>query len=165
MTTTNDIPTATKQETLTVTRTFNLSLNTVWKAWTEPETAKKWWGPETYTCPDCTIDFKVGGKYLISMQGPDGKKIWSTGTYKEIVPQKKIVYTDSFADSNGNIVDAEFYKMPGEWARELMVTMAFEEVEGKTSMTMQHVGLPPEMSADCMKGWQSSFDKLENNLK
>ena len=165
MTTTNDVSTTEKQRVVSIKRTLNLPLNTVWKAWTEPESFKKWWGPKEYTCPTCTIDFKVGGKYLNSMKAGDGKEIWSTGAYKEITPLKKIVYTDSFADSKGNIVPASFYKMPGEWALELMVTVKFEEANGKTSISLKLVGLPIEMGDDCMKGWQSSFDKLESNVK
>lgn len=94
MTTSSESSIASKQKTVSITRTFNLPVDTVWKAWTEPESFKKWWGPKDYTCPSCTIDFKVGGKNLAAMRGPDGKDIWSTGTYKEIIPQKKIVYTD-----------------------------------------------------------------------
>ena len=157
--------TAEKQKTISIERTFNLPLNTVWKAWTEPESFKKWWGPKEYTCPDCTIDLKIGGKFLASMQGEDGKKVWSTGTYKEIIPQKKIVVTDSFADSTGNIVPASDYDMAGDWASELMVTVEFEEVNGKTNLKLKHAGLPPEITEECMQGWQSSFDKLESNLK
>ncbi|HET6991195.1 MAG TPA: SRPBCC domain-containing protein [Bacteroidia bacterium] len=142
-------------------RTFNLPLATVWKAWTEPESFKKWWGPGNYSCPYCSIDFKVGGKYLASMQGPDGKEIWSTVTYKEIVPFKKIVYSDNFSDSKGNVVPASDYEMTGEWPSELIVTLKFEEVNGKTTMTLEHVGLPEETYDDCMKGWQSSLDKIE----
>jgi uncharacterized protein YndB with AHSA1/START domain len=160
-----EILTAEKHRTITVKRTFNLPLNTVWKAWTESESMKKWWGPKEYTCPDCTIDFKVGGNFLASMQAADGKKIWSTGTYKEIIPLKKIVNTDSFADSNGNIVPASYYKMPGEWGLELQITTEFKEVEGKTNLSLQHVGLPAEIADECMKGWQSSFDKLESNIE
>src|SRR5687767_2637292 len=115
MTTRNDSATAERQETIDIKRTFDLPLATMWKAWSEAETMKKWWGPKEYTCPDCTIDFRVGGKYLASMQGEDGKKIWSTGTYKDIIPQKRIVQTDSFSDSKGNIVPASEYNMPGEW--------------------------------------------------
>lgn len=157
--------TAEKHKTITIKRTFNLPLSAVWKAWTEPESMKKWWGPKEYTCPDCSIDFKVGGKFLASMQGADGKKIWSTGTYKEIVPLKKIVNTDSFADSTGNIVPASYYKMSGDWGLELLVTTEFEEVDGKTNLSLQHAGLPVELSDECMQGWQSSFDKLESNMK
>ena len=55
--------------------------------------------------------------------------------------------------------------MPGEWDLELMVTVEFKEVDGKTNMLLQHAGLPVEISDDCIKGWQSSFDKLETNVK
>ena len=164
MTENNSSATAEMQKTICIKRTFNLPLNSVWKAFTEAESFKKWWGPEEYTCPDCSIDFRVGGKYLASMQGADGKKIWSTGTYKEIVPHKKIVTTDSFADSNGNIVPASDYNMPGEWS-EAMVTTEFEEVDGKTNLSLLHAGLPAEISDECIKGWQSSFDKLERNIE
>lgn len=156
---------AEKQETISIERTFNLPLNAVWKAWTEPEGFKKWWGPAEYTCPDCTIDFKVGGKYLNSMQGADGKKIWSTGRYKEIIPLEKIVYTDSFANNKGNVVPASYYKMPGEWVLELIVTLEFKETDGKANLKMKHAGLPFEIVDDCIKGWQSSFDKLELTIK
>ncbi|MEP7265017.1 MAG: SRPBCC domain-containing protein [Bacteroidota bacterium] len=156
--------TAEKYKTISIKRTFDLPVNIVWKAWSEPESFKKWWGPKEYICPDCTIDFKTDGKYLASMQGQDGKKVWSTGTYKEIIPLKKIVCTDSFADSEGNIVPGSVYKMP-EMPMVLMVTVEFEEADGKTNMSLHHAGLPVDMADDCIKGWQSSFDKLEENLK
>ena len=153
-----------KQDTLTIYRTFHLPLATIWKAWSEAESLKKWWGPKEYTCPDCTIDFKVGGKIFASMQAADGKKSWSIGTYKEIIPHEKIVNTDSFADSDGNIVAASYYGMPGEWNNELLVTFEFEEVDGQTNLKLKHEGLPAEMIDDCRKGWNSSLDKIEENF-
>ena len=164
MTTTDFISPQQQQKIITIKRVFNLPLDSLWKAWREPESCKKWWGPQEYTCPSCSIDFKVGGKYLASMKSADGKEIWSTGTYKEIIPKSKIVYTDSFADSKGNKVDASYYNMPAMQA-ELMVTVQFEDLGGKTNMTLEHVGLPEEIANDCIKGWQSSFDKLESNIK
>ncbi len=153
-----------KYKTISIERTFNLPLTTVWSAWTQPEPFKKWWGPKEYTCPDCTIDFKVGGKCVASMQDKDGKKVWSTCTYKEIVPQTKLVYMDSFADSKGNIVSGAVYGMP-EMPMSLLVTLQFKEENGKTTMHLQHEGLPVDMADDCVKGWQSSFDKMESNIK
>jgi uncharacterized protein YndB with AHSA1/START domain len=161
----NDISPVEKQKTITIKRIFNLPLTTVWKAWTEPEYCRKWWGPEGYTCPYCSIDFRESGRYLNSMKGPDGNEIWSTGRYMEIIPREKIVLTDSFADREGRIVPAAYYKMPGEWALELLVTITFDEKNGKTNMTLRHFGLPIEIADDCIKGWQSSFDKLEKNLQ
>ncbi|MDF2448819.1 MAG: hypothetical protein K0R26_1323 [Bacteroidota bacterium] len=154
-----------KHKTISILRTVNLPLSTVWRAWTEPESCKKWWGPEGFTCPSCTIDFREGGHYLNSMMSPDGKEIWSKGTYREIVPHKKIVCTDSFSDHNGNTVDASFYGMTGEWPEELLVTVKFEELNGKTHLHLLHEGLPLNQAEDCIKGWQSMFDKLERVFK
>jgi len=157
--------TAEMQKTITIERTFYLPLKTVWKAWTEAESMKKWWGPKGYSCPDCSIDFQIGGKFLASMQAEDGRKIWSTGTYEEIVPYKRIVNTDNFSDRNGNIVPATYCKMSGDWDMELLVITEFEELYGKTKIYLQHTGLPDEMSEECIKGWQSSFVKLNENFK
>ncbi|CAN5513517.1 SRPBCC domain-containing protein [soil metagenome] len=161
----NETTVAGKQKTVIIKRALNLPIDTVWKSWTDAEIFRKWWGPKDYTCPTCTIDFKVGGKNHSSMKGPDGKEIWSIGTFREIIPKKKIVYIDSFADKKGNIVSPAYYDMPGDWGRELKVTITLEDLGGKTKMHLEHEGIPREMYDDCVTGWQQSFDKLENNLK
>jgi uncharacterized protein YndB with AHSA1/START domain len=165
-TNTNNAPeVAGRQKTISIKRTFDLPLDRVWKAWSEPESCKKWWGPKNFTCPQCKIDFRVGGNYLSCMKGPDGKEYWSTGTYKEIIHKKKIVFTDSFSDEKGNRKPASDFGMPGNWPMELQVTLGFEEVNGKTNMSLTHLGVPDEMYDECIQGWQESFDKLQENLK
>jgi uncharacterized protein YndB with AHSA1/START domain len=160
----NDPSIANRPKTIFIKRTLNLPLQTVWRAFSEEESFKKWYGPEGYSCPHSSIDFRVGGKYLNSMQGPDGKEIWGTGTFKEIIPLNKIVYTDSFSDSKGNVVHASEYNMPGDWELELKVTLEFEEADNKTRLFLTHEGIPPEAYDDCIKGWQQCLDKLECNL-
>ena len=54
--------------------------------------------------------------------------------------------------------------MPGEWPLELIVTVLFEEVEGKTKLTVDQVGIPPAMIDECIVGWQQSLDKLEERI-
>ncbi len=132
---------------------------------------KKWWGPANFTAPSITMDFRVGGKYLYCMHGQPApgapaKDFWSTGTYKEIVPLKKIVCTDSFADEKGNIVPATHYGM-GDFPMELEVTIMFEEIQGgKTKMTLRHVGMPAGPNSEgATAGWNGSFDKLAESLK
>ena len=156
---------ATDQKPIIITRTFDLPINKVWQAWTEPESCKKWWGPKDFTCPYCSIDLKVGGKYLSCMRSNDGTEFWSTGVYKEIIPYKKLVCSDSFSDDKGNIISASDLKMPGNWPMELLITVTFEETGGKTKMVLNHVGIPPEIYDECIKGWEQSFDKLQENLK
>jgi uncharacterized protein YndB with AHSA1/START domain len=149
-----------------ITRTFDAPRELVWAAWTEPERMMRWWGPKDFTSPACTIDLRVGGKYLFCMRSPDGQDYWSTGTYREVVPMERIVYTDSFADEHGNVVPASHYGMGDDLPLEFTVTVTFDEREGRTTMTLRHEGLPAgEMRDQAAAGWNESFDKLEASLR
>jgi uncharacterized protein YndB with AHSA1/START domain len=152
-------------EALVINRTFNASAAEVFKAWTTPELVKKWWGPKGFTGPVANIDFREGGTCHLCMRTPEGQDLWSRGSYQEIIPNKKIVVTDSFADEKGNIIPASQVGMPGEWPLELLVTITLEESAGKTEMTIKHEGLPKEVINDCRTGWNESFDKMEKLFK
>ena len=153
-------------EDLVITRIFNAPREVVWKAWTDPEHIKRWWGPKNFTAPFIKTDFRVGGKYLYCMRSAEGKEYWSTGVYREIDPLKRIVATDSFADKEGNIVPASQYGMEGDWPLELLVTFTFEDEDGKTKFTLRHAGLPAgEMLKLTTDGWNESLDKFEASLK
>ena len=149
-----------------ITRVFDAPRELVWKAWTEPDRLMQWWGPKGFTAPVCEIDLRVGGKYLNCMRSPEGKDYWSTGVYREIVPLERIVCTDSFADEHGNVVPATHYGMSPDFPLEMLVTVTFEEHEGKTTMTLRHVGIPAgEMRELTGAGWNESFDKLAESLR
>ena len=116
-----------KTEGLVMTRVFDAPRDLVWKAWTDPEHAKRWWGPKNFTAPYIKIDLSVGGKYLFCMRSPDGKDYWTTGVYREIKKPERIVCTDSFADEKGNVVPASHYGMKDDFPTEMLVTVTFEE--------------------------------------
>lgn len=162
-------PATTEERVLVIERIFDAPPELVWKAWSDPAMTMRWWGPKGFTTPAAEIDFRVGGKMLLAMQSPefnDGLPIWSTGVYKEIVPLERIVVTDSFADENGNVVPATHYGMTDHFPLEMLVTVTFEEVDGKTKMTLRHEGLPAgEMLEGAGTGWNESFDKLAEALK
>ena len=150
---------------LVITRIFDAPREFVWKAWTEPERMKRWWGPKNFTAPVIKIDFRAGGKYLYCMRSPEGQDFWSTGVYREIVELERIVYTDSFADEKGTPVPPSHYGISGDWPAEFLVTLTFEEHEGKTKMTLRHAGIQAgEMSDLAEAGWNESFDKLAESL-
>ena len=157
---------AEKGNDILITRIFDAPREVVWKAWTDPEHVKRWWGPKNFTAPFVESDFRVGGKYLYCMLSAEGKEYWSTGIYREIIPLEKIVATDSFADEKGNIVPASHYGMTGDWPLELLVTVAFEEQGNKTKFTLRHAGLP---AGDMLKmtndGWNESLDKFAESLR
>lgn len=151
---------------LTITRVFDAPRELVWKAWTEPDMIMKWWSPAGYTAPMAKVDFKVGGKYLMAMRSPEGQDFYSTGIYTEVVPMDRIVFTDSFADADGNVVSAAVYGMGDTIPLESRVIVQFEDQGSKTRMTLTHSGLPQDEHLELTKaGWNDMFDKLDQTLK
>jgi uncharacterized protein YndB with AHSA1/START domain len=151
---------------LVITRIFDAPRELLWKAWTDPDMVTKWWGPKDFTAPVCKLDLRVGGKYHCCMRAPDGKDYWSTGVYLEIIENERLICTDSFADENGNIVPASHYGMTGDFPLVLEVTITFEDIDGKTKMTLKHKGMPADEHGNmASQGWKQSFDKLAESLK
>jgi uncharacterized protein YndB with AHSA1/START domain len=152
-----------------IVREFNAPVEQVWEAWSSPELMKQWWGPKDFTAPTIKIDFRAGGRYLYAMHGPAGTEydvdMWNTGVYKEIVPNKRIVYLDSFSDADGNPVPPSAYGMT-DLPDQMLVTVEFEALEGdRTRLTLTHTGAPAGTQADNMTlGWNQSLDKLAASL-
>ena len=150
-----------------ITRVFDAPRELVWKAWTEPDRVKRWWGPRGFTAPVVKIDFRIGGKYLYCMRSPEGNEDWSTGTFKEIVPFEKIVLVDSFADKDGNVVPASYYGMGEDFPLESLITITFEDLKGKTRLTLKYAdvsSLTPLDRHNMQMGWNESLDKLQETL-
>ena len=159
----------TKEQDIVITRTFDAPRELVWKAWTDCEHLKKWWGPKDFTSPTCKMDVRVGGTYLWSMRGPDGKEYYSTGEFREVVPPERLALTDSFADAEGKKISAAEYGLPGEWPENVLITVTLENQAGKTKMTVRQSGIPGgKLKEMTNAGWNESFDKLAaalNNTK
>jgi len=148
-----------------IVRELNAPRDQVWKAWTEPDQLKEWWGPEGYTAPSISIDLRKGGKYLYDMRSSEGKDYWSTGTFREIAKPDRLIMTDSFADEKGNIVPASYYGMNPDFPLESTYTVTFEEMgREKTRLTLLTVGIPERDFEDAKAGWNQSLDKLERML-
>jgi len=60
-----------KDQGLMITRVFDAPRENLWKAWTDPDLLKRWWGPKGFTSPCCEIDFRAGGKFLSCMRSPE----------------------------------------------------------------------------------------------
>ena len=147
-------------------RVFTAPRALVWKAWTEAAQIQQWWGPEHFSCPGAKIDLRVGGRYLLGMQGPDGQQFWNSGEYREIVPERKLVYSDHFSDPQGSVIPAAALGLPGEWPAQRLVTITFDELgKDKTLVTIHDAALPDAWSEMTVAGWTTSLDKLAAVLK
>jgi uncharacterized protein YndB with AHSA1/START domain len=107
------------------TRVFNAPARLVFEAWSKPEHIKRWFGPTGYPVTLAEIDFRVGGKWRFAMTGPSGAQNTPFGgEYLEIVPNRKIVFSNGFETPE-----------PGVEAGTMVMTVTFDEKDGKTTMT------------------------------
>jgi len=150
---------------ITITRIFDAPRELVWKMWTEPERLKEWWGPKGWSSPTWKVDLRVEGNYIYCMRSPEGQDIWGTGSFIKIDAMSDLVYTDSFADANGNVVPARHYGFESEFPLEMLVSVHFEDLGGKTKVTLTHSGMPVSETEGASTGWSESFDKLAESLK
>jgi uncharacterized protein YndB with AHSA1/START domain len=126
----------------------------------------RWWAPKDFTTPVCKIDLQPQGVFHYCMRSPEGRDYCGKAVYSEIVDPERIVYTDSFADEEGNPVPATYYGMSPDWPQEALVTVTFAEHEGKTRLTLLHaLGSVPVSERDlCEQGWSEMLDKLAEDL-
>jgi uncharacterized protein YndB with AHSA1/START domain len=154
---------AISKDAIVIERIFDAPVDLIWQMWTDPEHFKNWYGPKGFTVPVAKMDVRVGGKQLICMASPDGSmKMWTTGEYLEIVQKERLVYTDSTADENGNVVSPSAMGMPDGYPATTEVTVLLEDLGGRTKMVMTHAGVPAESGAG--GGWEQAFDKLADHI-
>jgi uncharacterized protein YndB with AHSA1/START domain len=82
---------------LTFTQVLDAPRELLFKVFSESEHVKQWWGPEGWTMPICTIDFRPGGTWHYCIRNANGEEHWTKAVYREIVPPARIVYTDNMA--------------------------------------------------------------------
>jgi uncharacterized protein YndB with AHSA1/START domain len=138
---------------LTLTRSYPVSPEKIWRAWTDPQAVKKWWGPgagEPVSLAE--LDVRVGGRFRMVFGGLDGKAHECAGTYREVVPNRKLVFTWTWPNSTPE--------------RESLVTVTFRRAGGGTELVFLHEQFFDEKVRDDHKGgWSGTLDKLERFLQ
>lgn len=146
------------------TRIFNAPVEMVWRIWTEPELVKRWWGPKNYISPVARIDFRLGGKSIVSMKAPEelgGQEFFSIWEYIKIVPLKTIEFIQSLSDEEGNKTDPVAVGMPSDFPLDIKTVVDFKEVEnGKTEMTVTEYAEFGSISNFAQMGLEQSMDKM-----
>ncbi len=136
--------------TLRLTRVIKASPDRVFQAWTQPEHLKRWSAPEGYDVQIAEVDLRVGGAYRIRMKSAEGTIHTAVGTYREVSPPSKLVYTWSWEESD----DHE--------PVETLVTVEFRDRRGSTEVVLTHEGFgSAEESHDHASGWASCLNRLE----
>jgi uncharacterized protein YndB with AHSA1/START domain len=146
-------PAAVDRPTLHLQRVFNAPRALLWAAWTKPEMIVRWMGPVTWPAISHTSDFKVGGRWSATLESTAGEGSYHQfGTYLEIVPEERLVFTFKWADGHedGTPVDT-------------LVTVTFNDSPGgRTLLDFTHAELKSPLSAERHEyGWASTFDRLD----
>jgi uncharacterized protein YndB with AHSA1/START domain len=88
--------TPTDDRELVITRHIKATPEKLFRCWTEPDLIKEWFCPKPWSIARAEVDVRPGGKSLIVMRSPEGQEFPNPGVYLEVVPNRKIVFTDAF---------------------------------------------------------------------
>jgi len=83
-------------EQILITREFDAPRHLVYRAFTEPELVKRWWHAKRGRVTVAEIDLRIGGAWRYVMVADDGMEVGFHGTYREIVPDERIVTTEVY---------------------------------------------------------------------
>jgi len=139
---------------LTLTRSFDASPDLVFRMFSEAQHMNAWSCPDGFTIVAGSADFRPGGNWQATMRGPDGKDLRLGGSYREIVPPGRLVFTHAWIEPDGT------------HGPETMVTVSIEPIAGKSRLTLHQSGFANAQARDGHRGgWSESLDKLERHLR
>jgi uncharacterized protein YndB with AHSA1/START domain len=131
---------------LVITRVLAAPPALVFQAWTDPARMMQWYAPEGLQTPYAESDLRVGGRFRVLMREPDGTEHDVSGEYREIVPDRKLVFTWAWLRSPDDIS---------------VVTVELQPEGDGTRLTLTHEQLPDAAERDShQSGWSSALDKL-----
>ena len=133
-----------------VTRVINAPASKVFRAWTQAELFRQWWVPEgaPITLVSCEMDVRVGGGYKLVF-AYEGNEMPFFGTYREVVQDSRLVWTNDEAGDAGQVT-----------------TVTFEEINGKTRVVMHDLypskeALDAAVASGSLEGTVAQFEQLE----
>lgn len=138
----------------TMVRTFHAPRSLVWKAWTNAERLKQWWGPHYFINATVSLDLRVGGIQRIDMQGPDGAVYPMISEFREIEPETKLVLVNRILEDKNGVAQAE-----------VLTTVLFAEERGRTILTVQEEVLRSTPAASgALAGMEEGMDQTLERL-
>ena len=139
--------------TLTLERRLAAPRELVFQAWTEPRHLRRWSAPHGFEIPEADGELRPGGTWRTTMRAPGGAEHRLIGTYREIVPPKRLVFTHAWLDDAGR---------PG---LETLVTIELDEIPGGTLLRFAQTGFASEGTRDGHGlGWGEALDRLAAHL-
>jgi uncharacterized protein YndB with AHSA1/START domain len=154
---------------MAITRHFDAPVQRVWKAWSDANEVKRWWGPHGFTAPVCEMDFREGGTTLVCMRAPveyGGQDMYNTWSYTKIVPMERIEFIQRFSDKDRNILTPADLGLPPGIPMEVPHVITMKAAgDNKTEFSVTEYGYRNEQVVAISKsGMEQVLDKLAATL-
>lgn len=132
---------------LCLVRHYKTTPEKIWQAWTDPEALKQWFRPDdSMTTPEAEVDVRVGGQFHIKMKSQEGDEHDVSGVYKEVIPNRKLVFSWAWKSTP---------------ERESLVTVELAPKDGGTELTLRHEQFMDEETRDLHEdGWTGALGRL-----
>jgi uncharacterized protein YndB with AHSA1/START domain len=136
---------------LQIRRSYKAAPAAVYAAWTDPEQMRQWMAPSDDFGPtEATADVRVGGRYRIVMHGPDGEAHRVGGVYREVMPNRRLVYTWAWESTP---------------ERESVVTVEFNPAGQGTELVLTHERFADTEARDKhAHGWNGCLERFGRYL-
>jgi uncharacterized protein YndB with AHSA1/START domain len=139
---------------LVLERSTEIAPEKVWAAWTQPQHIRHWFTPAPWKTVDCKIDLRPGGMFYTLMQSPEGKDFPNHGCCLEVVPNRRLVFTDALQagfrpTANPFFTGAVILEPQGRGTRYTAIA-----IHKDTASMQQH------MAMGFSDGWGKAFDQL-----
>jgi uncharacterized protein YndB with AHSA1/START domain len=153
-----------------MTRVFKATRSRVWQAWSQAAPLQQWWGPKGCTIEVGRFEFRPGGFFHYAMKFDGAPAMWGRFNYREISPQERIVWLNSFANEHCGIARAPFSE---DCPLEIENTVTFTEQAGATTV---HLRAQPfgasaperryfdDLRSSMEQGYGGTFDQLGEHL-
>jgi uncharacterized protein YndB with AHSA1/START domain len=158
-------------EPFTTSRVLAAPRTLVYAVHTQPKHLERWMGPDGFRSIHSAMDLRQGGSHHYGLEGPGGMQMWGRQAFREVVPEEKLVYLQSFSDKDGGVTR---HPMATSWPLEMLATTMFEDAgPGQTKVTIRWLPYnadPAGVStfdgarAGMEQGFSGMWGKLENYL-
>lgn len=153
-----------------ITRGFKVSRDRVWKAWSEPDQLKNWWGPKGCSIEIPHFEFRPGGFFHYAMKFTNAPTMWGRFNYREITAPERIVWLNSFSNDRCGIARAPFSEI---CPLEIQNSVTLAEHTGTTTVTLcaepfgeveKERKYFEELHQSLEQGYGGTFEQLANYL-
>lgn len=146
---------------LLITHLFDSPKEIVYRAWTDPEQLKQWYAPDGCSIEFKAIEVKLGGYFHSCIHDPVHGECWVKGTYLEVLPDRKLVFTMIMSDEAGNAVSSVSAGKSEDWPEVQVTTITFDSVGEQTKVSIhQTVSEVEAKKTGAYQSWIKMLNKL-----